>query len=64
MKKAMKLYEKLDIFLDRTDISKTLDRLRTGHCHILSHSAKLLHVVLVYLDSNLGSIAENGIDNS
>ena len=36
-----------EMFLDRTDLSKTVDRYGTEHCHALSRSSRFFAAVLV-----------------
>ena len=36
----------LEMFLDRTDLSKTVDRHETERCHVLSRSSRFLVAVL------------------
>ena len=37
---------RLEMFLDGTDLSKTVDRHGTEHCHVLSRSSMILAAVL------------------
>ena len=41
------LWWELEMFLDRTDLSKTVDRHGTECCHVLSRSSRFLAAVLV-----------------
>ena len=40
------LHLKLEMFLTRTDLSKTVDRHGTERCHVLSRSSRFLAAVL------------------
>ena len=50
----------LEMFLDRTDLSKTVDRHGTERCHVLSRSSRFLVAVLLNGSPFLRKTAENG----
>ena len=52
---------RVEMFLDRTDLSKTVDRHGTERCHVLSRSSRFLAAVLVLNEAPfLQKTAENG----